>query len=251
MSLSIGTIASGSSGNSSVILSGNTFIMTDCGISLKKALEGLSALGLFAPDALLITHPHSDHIKGAHLLAKKFDIPVYITEETKKDCVLIPDEQFVTIKSGESFYIKNILVTPFNTSHDTPSSLGFTFEAEGDKASILTDSGIVTEEMFSFIKGSKSIIIESNHDEAMLDNGPYPQFLKVRIKGKCGHLSNKACSEACKKLLLSGTENFLLAHLSEHNNKEELAFKENFEALSSLNIPFNLKIAKKSTPCLF
>lgn len=251
MSLFLGTIASGSSGNSSVISYKNTFIMADCGISLKKALEGISALGLSHPDALLITHPHSDHIKSAHTIAKKFDIPVYATEETKKDLTLIPDGQFITIKSGEPFYINDILVTPFDTSHDTASSLGFTFYADCHKASLLTDTGIVTDLMLSFMKGSKSVIIESNHDEEMLNNGPYPPFLKARIRGKKGHLSNRDSAKISRELLLTGTKNFLLAHLSEHNNKDELAFNETYASLSSLNIPFNLKVAKKSTPCLF
>ncbi len=251
MSFKIGTIASGSSGNSSIILSGNTFIMTDCGISLKKAMEGLSELGISQPDALLITHPHTDHIKGAHILAKKFDIPVYTTEETKKECILIPKEQFITVKEGESFYINDVSVTPFASSHDTPSSLGFTFTTSFSKVSILTDTGLVTEEMFSYLKGSEGVIIESNHDEEMLKNGPYPYFLKARIKSEKGHLSNLDCAKVCRELLLSGTKNFLLAHLSEHNNTEDLAFNSTFNTLRELNFPFNLKIAKKSTPCLF
>ncbi len=251
MSFKIGTIASGSSGNSAVILSGNTFIMSDCGISLKSTLYGINELGLKAPDALLITHPHSDHIKGAHLLAKKFDIPFYATEETIRDCPLLPREQFVPIKPGKSFHINDVWVTPFDTSHDTPSSLGFTFKDSSDKVSILTDSGEVSDFMLSFLSGSSKVIIESNHDEKMLALGHYPEFLKRRIKSKKGHLSNSDCAKVCRELLLKGTSGFLLAHLSEHNNTEELAFNSAFDTLSQLNTPFTLKIAKKSTPCLF
>ena len=248
MSITLSTIASGSSGNSNLIVSGNTVIMSDCGISLKKALSGLYELGITKPDALLISHSHSDHVKGAALIAKKFNIPIYLTEETKKECTAIPDDCTIIIRPGESFNISGVNILPFSVSHDTASPVAFSFSDNDDKASVITDTGIMTEEMFNHIKGSKSIIIESNHDEKMLYEGPYPYFLKKRIAGNKGHMSNTLCASVCKSLAESGTEKFLLAHLSEHNNTEELARECTTEVLSATGLKYILKIAKKDLP---
>ena len=251
MSITLSTIASGSSGNSNLIVSGNTVIMSDCGISLQKALAGLFELGITAPAALLISHSHTDHTKGAALIAKKFDIPVYLTEETKKECSFIPDEFVKLIHPEESFDILGLSILPFSVSHDTSSPVAFTFTDNIEKAAVITDTGIMTDKMFSHIKGSKSIIIESNHDEKMLFEGPYPYFLKKRISGDKGHMSNKLCAAVCKNLAESGTRNFLLAHLSEHNNTEELAFICADTALDKTGLNYNLKVAKKDIPiCL-
>ncbi len=248
MSITLSTIASGSSGNSNLIASGNTVIMSDCGISLKKALAGLSMLGINAPDALLISHSHTDHVKGAALIAKKFDIPIYMTAETKVECSFIPAEYINEISPDISFTFSGIKITPFSVSHDTASPVAFTFTDANDKASVITDTGTMTEEMFTHLKGSGSIIIESNHDEKMLAEGPYPYFLKKRISGNKGHMSNKLCASVCKALAESGTEKFLLAHLSEHNNTEEIARECTSALLSSSGIRYALEIAGKDSP---
>ena len=248
MSIVLSTVSSGSSGNSNIIASGNTVIMSDCGISLKKALAGLSTLGIKSPDALLVTHSHSDHIKGASLIAKKFDIPIYLTEETLKECSSIPKEYANIIHPGEVFNIKSIDILPFSVSHDTASPVAFTFTDKDSKASVITDTGIMTEDMFNNLKYSESIIIESNHDEKMLAEGPYPYFLKKRISGNKGHISNRVCASVCKALAESGTKKFLLAHLSEHNNTEELAMECTSASLSATCCNYTLKIAKKDVP---
>jgi len=248
MSITLSTLTSGSSGNSNLIVSGNSVIMSDCGISLKKALTGLSALGIKAPDALLISHSHSDHIKGAALIAGKFDIPIYLTEETKRECPSIPEEYIKIIRPDEKFSILNFDIMPFTISHDTASPVAFTFSDENSKASVITDTGIMTNEMFSYLNGSDSIIIESNHDEKMLMEGSYPYFLKKRIAGNKGHMSNSLCASACKALAENGTKKFLLAHLSEHNNTEELARECTSALLDTLGINYKLKIAKKDAP---
>ena len=213
MSIRLATIASGSSGNSNLIISENTVIMSDCGISGKKFFSGLSELGLNAPDALLITHSHSDHTKGANIICKKFDIPVYMTKETYQECTFIPEEYVKFIVPDEEFTVSGIKIHPFSISHDTKSPVAYTFTKDGDKASVITDTGIFTNEMFSHIKGSESIIIESNHDEKMLMEGPYPYFLKKRIAGNKGHMSNSLCASVVSELLKNGTHNFMLAHL--------------------------------------
>ncbi len=248
MSFHLATIASGSSGNSNLIISENTLIMSDCGISGKKVFAGLNHLGLKAPDALLLTHSHSDHVKGAYILAKKFDIPIYATKETFRDCSFIPGEYMKEIVPGKSFNISGVSVMPFQVSHDTASSVAYTFSKDNTKVAVMTDTGVVTEEMYSHLKGAESIIIESNHDEKMLMEGPYPYFLKRRISGDKGHMSNNLCAAIAKRLLNDGTEHFMLAHLSEHNNTETLAFGASTEALSETGLSYTLKIAKKDEP---
>ena len=172
MSIALATIASGSSGNCNIITSGNTVIMSDCGISGKKALAGLSSLCLHAPDAILISHSHTDHIKGAYTVAKKFDIPVYITNETLDECVSLPKEITVEISPEKAFSISDLTIKPFSVSHDTKLPLAYTFQTKTEKAAVITDTGIITEQMLAELRGSKSIIIESNHDEKMLMDGP-------------------------------------------------------------------------------
>ncbi len=250
MNITLATISSGSSGNSNLIISDNTVIMSDCGISGKKALKGLSDLGLNHLDALLITHSHSDHVKGAYIIAKRFDIPIYLTRETKEECPFIPDEAVKIITPGKPFNIHNVDIKPFSVHHDTKAPVAFTFTSNGEKASVITDTGIMTDEMFSELEASKSIIIESNHDEDMLMKGPYPYFLKKRISGNKGHMSNRLCASVCKSLAESGTEKFMLAHLSEHNNTESLARGCTESLLSEAGFCFTLKIAQKDTPVI-
>ncbi|MDO5479156.1 MAG: MBL fold metallo-hydrolase [Clostridia bacterium] len=248
MSLTLATIASGSSGNANLIISENALIMSDCGISGKKVFSGLEALGLKSPDALLITHSHSDHTKGANIICKKYNIPVYMTKETYSECSFIPEEFVRFILPDEEFTISGIRIHPFSVSHDTKNPVAYTFSTTDDKASVVTDTGIFTSEMFSHIKGSKSIIIESNHDEKMLLEGPYPYFLKRRIAGDKGHMSNRLCASVASALLKNGTKNFMLSHISEHNNTEALAFSESDKTLSETGLPYTLRIAKKDVP---
>lgn len=248
MSLNLATIASGSSGNANLIISENTVIISDCGISGKKFFSGLDSLGIKAPDALLLTHSHTDHTKGVPLICKKLNIPVFTTRETYSECSFIPGEYVNFITPGEEFSVSDVKILPFSVSHDTKKPVAYTFHTESDKASVITDTGIFTEEMFDYIKGSKSVIIESNHDEKMLMEGPYPYFLKKRIAGNKGHMSNSLCASVCRALAESGTKNFLLAHLSEHNNTEELARECTKTALDEAGIDYVLRVAKKDAP---
>ena len=251
MSITLATIASGSSGNSNLVISGNTVIMSDCGISGKKAISGLNELGLNIPDAILLTHSHQDHVKGVFTLAKKWDIPIYATEKTADECSFIPKEYIKAITPGNVFSVSGIDIKPFSVSHDTASPVAYTFTKSGYKAAIITDTGTVTEAIFSELKYSESIIIESNHDEKMLMEGPYPYFLKKRILSDKGHMSNTLCSKVCKALLENGTKNFMLAHLSEHNNTASLAEDCTKQILETVGISFTLKVAKKDEPsCL-
>lgn len=245
MSLSLFSIASGSKGNCYLIASGHTLLMSDCGISFKKAAEGLSALGFTRPDALLLTHSHTDHVRSAALIAKTYDIPVYLTAGTAGEVPSLSDLPLSYIAPGTPFTVGGITAEAFSVSHDTAEPVAYTYSDGGDKASVMTDTGIVTGEMEDKLRGSSSVIIESNHDEKMLKNGPYPPFLKARILGEYGHLENGCCARLCRLLSESGTSRFLLAHLSEHNNTPALARSATEAALSGA---YTLKIADSSTP---
>lgn len=250
MKISLTSLASSSSGNCSVIKYKDTLVLSDCGISLKRIKAGLSALGNIKPEALLITHAHSDHIKSAAAAIKYFDIPLYITEGAFGETCLEYSPKIHIIEPEKAFDIGKIHITPFTVSHDAASSVAFSFETASDKASVITDTGFIDDRMLSHISGSSGIIIEANHDEEMLKNGPYPYFLKKRISGRYGHLSNSDCAKACLSLISSGTEKFMLAHLSEKNNTPEKAYSAVQASLASSGKKYILKTAHKSVPCV-
>ena len=248
MKISLYSISSSSSGNCYAVSSGETAILSDCGISLKRIESGLSALGIGPVGALLISHAHSDHIKCAEAVMKKFGVPLYITEDTLRESGISFSGEVNIITPEVPFSVGNIKVTPFSVSHDA-STVAFTFESESDKASLITDTGIMTDGMLSHLMGSSSVIIEANHDVSLLMSGSYPYFLKARIRGERGHLSNYDCAKACLSLLNEGTTSFMLAHLSGQNNTPEAAFGTVDAVLSGSGKKYTLKTALKNAPC--
>lgn len=251
MNISLSSLASSSSGNCYHIASGDTGILSDCGISFKKIDTALQLLKLQKPNALLVTHSHSDHIKSVSAVIKNFSVPLYITETTLSSIKLdVPTDFINIIKPGIDFKIGSVSVTPITLSHDAPS-VGFVFTTKDDKAAIITDTGVITDENLSVIKGARSVIIEANHDVSMVKNGPYPFFLKQRVLSDYGHLSNEACAAACQKLLSYGTNRFMLAHLSEKNNTPSKAFDAVNCVLANENSPYTLKTASAWEPCTF
>ena len=248
MNISLYSIASSSSGNCYAVSDGETAILSDCGISLKRILSGLSSLGVPQIKALLITHAHGDHIKSAEAVIKNLNIPLYITKDALSESGLSVTGEVNIIAPETPFAVGGITVTPFSVSHDA-SAVAFTFETDSDKASFITDTGIITKAMLSHLKGSSGVIIEANHDVELLKSGSYPYFLKARIKGERGHLSNDDCAEACLYLLNEGTKSFMLAHLSSQNNTPETAYNTVNARLSQSGKTYTLKTAQKSVPC--
>ena len=231
MRLALGCLASGSSGNSYLVKSESTSILVDAGISGKKILERLGYFGVKGcPDAVLITHEHSDHIQGLPALMKK-GVKAYASEGTSKALSgTMKCEGLEEIRKGESFLLGDITVSSFSVSHDAADPLGFSFEKDGACVSIITDTGYVTEDCYRYMKKADILVLESNHDESMLRIGRYPWFLKQRILSDSGHLSNEAAAQAVARMLmedaLGGTPRFrklLLAHLSRENNFPEMA----------------------------
>lgn len=231
MNLAICSLASGSSGNCYLIKSNKAAILADAGISGRQISLRLGALGL-CPDSInaaVITHEHSDHIKGLSVLSKSEGVKIFLSEGTKAAIgELHPGENVSTFSTGESFEVEDIRVNTFHLSHDAADPTGYSFESGGKKISIVTDTGIVTEEIFNAVKDSDILVLESNHDVSMLRIGPYPWFLKQRILSDKGHLSNDAAAEVLMRIAAEEKgaikqRQILLAHLSKENNFPEMA----------------------------
>ena len=192
-------------------------------------------------DAIFITHEHTDHIASLEVLAKKHPIPVHILyksalrykdtqPEALCNCLRLYEKAPFTAQVGD------VTVTSFVTPHDSRASVGYRFEFPNGEHTVrigyATDIGHITEEIRGGLTGCESVVLESNHDVDMLMNGPYPYDLKLRIRSKRGHLSNRDSADFAAELAGQGTENFLLAHLSEENNYPDLAYDEAFSALA-------------------
>jgi len=233
MNLAICSLASGSSGNCYLVRSEKTSILVDAGISARQILTKLGETGL-SPDCLdgvLLTHEHSDHIQGLKTLNKKYNLRIYANLRTLQNAEVDSSAESTTvIETGSCFEIGDITVTSFPVSHDAGEPVGYFFVKDGCKISVVTDTGIVTEGARRAIDGADILVLESNHDENVLRLGHYPWFLKQRILGDKGHLSNEAASEALSQILLKEKEEgrfrrrtVLLAHLSKENNFPEMA----------------------------
>jgi phosphoribosyl 1,2-cyclic phosphodiesterase len=228
--ISFCVLASGSRGNSIYISDGPTSILLDAGLSGIEIERRLKTAGL-SPDklnAILVSHEHSDHIKGVGVLSRRYNLPVYITRETARysDPVVGKLSESFSFECGSVFKINTLSVRPFSLSHDAADPAGFTFSSGGLKIGIATDLGIVTSMVKTRLKGCSALILEANHDPSMLINGPYPWPLKQRVQGRTGHLSNAEAGALLKELLHSRLSHVVLAHLSETNNTPEKALND-------------------------
>ena len=191
MNLAICSLASGSSGNCYVVRGGDTFVLVDAGISGKQIRERLAAIGL-APSrlsAVLVTHSHSDHIKGLAGVLKTTDADIHANKRTAQDfSAEIPGDRLQLFATGATFAIGELEVSSFPVSHDTADPVGFSFRRGGSQVSIVTDTGVVTPEVEDQIRGADILVLESNHDENILRMGRYPWFLKQRILSEKGPL---------------------------------------------------------------
>ncbi len=227
------SIASGSSGNCIYVGSNHTNLLVDAGVSAKRIENGLSGIDIMPGtiQGILITHEHSDHVQGLGILARRYHIPIYSTYETAKSIQsikslgAIPEELFHPIKANEPFLINDIEVEPFSTSHDASNPVCYTMKAEGKKVGLATDLGKFDDYILSKLELSEILFIEANHDVNMLMVGKYPYYLKQRILGDRGHLSNETCADLISKLIHPNLKHILLAHLSKENNYEELAYE--------------------------
>lgn len=250
------TIASGSSGNCLVVSAEGAHLLVDAGVSCRRITTALAGFGISPGDlaGVLITHEHSDHISGLATLTKKLALPVYTSPGTARQLsyrMAGIQDLLRPIQPGESFDLGPFRVGTFPTSHDAAQSMGFTFAHGGRKAAVVTDLGFVSPAVLEGVLGSHLVVCEANHDVDRLRSGPYPYYLKARILGEQGHLSNEAGGDLVRQCVEAGANTVLLAHLSQENNTPALALKAATQALENAGIDLGtvtLAVAPRGEP---
>lgn len=218
------SLFSGSSGNALYLEHRGTKILIDCGVSCKRVCDALKMIDVSPKDidGIVVTHEHSDHISGIRVFTNKFGSMVFAGEGTLENLAC---RECTDVKAGTQFEIGNIVAVPFNIPHDAAQPFGYSFLIGDKKISVATDMGRIDANVAESIRGSDLVFIEANHDIKMLTDGPYPFYLKKRINGSNGHLSNDQCATLTAELARTGTSQFILGHLSETNNTPDIARK--------------------------
>jgi len=231
---------SGSSGNATFVGAGNTRLLIDAGLSGRTVTEALNRIGVLPEtlNGILVTHEHSDHIKGVGILSRKYHVPIYANAATwaamegQIGAVAAPLRR--EFESNESFYVGELAVLPFSIPHDAADPVGYRVDYGGRSAATATDMGYFIPRVLNALSGVDIVLLESNHDIDMLhENEHYSARLKQRILGRRGHMSNAACGEALWALYQTGVTHAVLGHLSHENNTPELAMSTVCAALSA------------------
>jgi phosphoribosyl 1,2-cyclic phosphodiesterase len=225
--LQVCVLASGSKGNAIYVSDDRTAILVDAGLSgieIERRMQA-ACIDVRSLKAILVSHEHSDHIRGVGILARRYRLPVYITSETATAAAqsLGRIDRMQHFEIGRSFAIDDLAIHPFATSHDASDPAGFTISQNGRKIGIATDLGIATAMVKQHLQACSLVVLEANHDPTMLTEGPYPWPLKQRIKSRSGHLSNQDSGDLLAQLKHDGLSHVILAHLSETNNTPEKA----------------------------
>lgn len=252
------SLASGSSGNSVFVEHKGSKILIDCGFSGRKIENLLSQIGENPKnlDAIFLTHEHIDHVKGASVMSRRYDIPIYANKGTWlsfiKNAGKLKDENIKIFKSNSFFNFNSFDIFPISIHHDANEPVGFILYLDNKKITVLTDTGIIDERISNEIKGSDVYYFEANHDLDALKRGPYTYSMKVRIMGKMGHLSNEQAAKSLADALQGKNEKIFLAHLSETNNSEQLCKITVDNYLKSCGLDTNkdiqLEVAKRNEP---
>ncbi len=225
------SIASSSDGNSICVGAGECHILIDAGISCKRIVEGLKYYNHSIDDikAILITHEHSDHIKGIDVVSRKYNIPIYTTIGTWQgiigaSCTKTIDESlFHEVRYDETFHIGPFTIDPFKTSHDANQPVDYVI-TDGDKrVAVVTDLGVYDDYTVEKLQDLNAILLEANYDYHMLQVGPYQTWLKRRVNGDKGHLSNEMSASLLCKIANDKLSHVMLGHISKDNNVPELA----------------------------
>ena len=224
--LHIASLGSGSSGNATVIRTDNTTLLLDCGFTLKETTARLSLLGLHPADidAVLVSHEHGDHVKGIGPMSRKFATAVWLTHGTYAS---LRDNRFHKVQiidAHSSCEIGDIQISPFPTPHDAAESCQYIFAHKQTRFACVTDLGVCTPHVIAQLEGINGLIVETNYDTEMLENGPYPYSLQQRIKSNYGHLGNDQGADLVRQLDHAGLQHILLGHISEQNNSDQAAY---------------------------
>lgn len=242
-------ITSGSKGNCHFIAGEGTAVLVDAGTNAKNITAQLATLGVRPGElsGILLTHEHIDHIAALEVLVRKNGLSVYCNEATMEAVIKrfpsMDTAAFNIFRTGESFYIDDLEITPFKTPHDAAESVGYSIGCGLRRVCIATDIGHMTKSLAQQLEGAQLVCIESNHDEKMLAEGPYPFALKRRILGSNGHLSNTNCGRTLCSLLDKGLCQAVLCHLSHQNNTPELAYRTVAQELLSAGASLPVDIA--------
>lgn len=248
--MDICVISSGSSGNATYVRSADTAVLIDAGISLKELTRRLasSGLGVRDIDAVIVSHGHNDHVRGVPVVCRRLGVPVYANRATLAEAGLAASAggagtvDFIT---GEEFELGDLRIRPFPVPHDAAEPVGFVISDRGARVCLATDLGSITMEVVRAFTGCDAVVLESNHDEAMLFEGPYPEFLKRRVAGPNGHLSNGDAAGLLEEIAHGGLRHLVMAHLSRTNNTPGLSLDAAERALGARGGATEIHLARQ------
>ncbi|MCI9377959.1 MAG: MBL fold metallo-hydrolase [Eubacterium sp.] len=243
------SIASGSSGNCIMAGGGDSRLLIDAGISGKRIEKGLNSLGHKTSEmkGVLVTHEHIDHISGLGVIARRYGLPIYATRGTVEaisntaQVGKIDPCLFHIIKPDQEFTVGGLKALPVRISHDAADPVAYIIRSGGKSAGVITDLGAYGEHLVERLSGISLLLLEANHDVNMLQAGPYPYYLKRRIMGDRGHLSNESCGRLLARLLHDNCKGVLLGHLSKENNYPSLALEAVRMEITMGNCPYGGK----------
>jgi len=221
------SLGSGSRGNALIVAAGDTKVLLDCGFALRTTAEKLGRLGVSPAElaAVLVTHEHSDHIAGVFKFARRYEIPVFLTHGTHaaapRGKTHLPECRL--IDSHTPFVIGDLEVHPYPVPHDAREPVQYAFSNGKHRLGVLTDAGSITPHIVDVLRVCDALVLECNHDPALLADSDYPAMLKRRIAGRLGHLDNAAAAALLRQVDTSRLQHVVAAHLSEQNNRRELA----------------------------
>jgi len=245
--LRLSILASGSSGNATVVEVDGTRILVDCGISLRQLDRRMQEVGLEIGglDAVVVSHEHDDHVRGLEVLRRRHRLPVLASEGTADALRRIPGVDG-SVRAGRALKIGDLEILPVATSHDAREPVGFVFIHRGIRVALVTDTGTVTDSLAEQLVACNGLLLEANHDSDLLRYGPYPWALKRRIASNTGHLSNSQAQAAIERLAHDGLELVVAMHLSQENNRPELAGQELARPLVGSRV--NVEVARRDRP---
>jgi len=247
-------LGSGSSGNVSYVKTAKASLLVDAGFSCKEIERRLSHLGAKASDidGIVVTHEHIDHIKGVGVFARRYQVPVLINRATFSKCRKIIGNIPVPVffKTGDTLIFKDMELHFISKCHDAVDPVALSVSCNGFKLGIVTDLGRPTSLILESVRNCDALVLEFNHDVQMLELGPYPLEIKRRIRGPEGHLSNRQAAQILREIAHEGLRFIVLAHLSEVNNHERVAFREAMSALTKIPVPVeaSIMVSKQNEP---